>query len=365
MLVQICCSVDSEYFIKCLKKDYPNEKIIGYFYDPNIHPYSEFLLRYEDSKRSAAHYGVEVLLGEYDIKEWFRIASGLENEPERGERCQKCFDLRIFKTAQKALEIGKKTITTTLLMSPKKKFAQLTSSMSRICAEFNLDFIAPDYRKNGGTQAQMALSKTQKLYHQNYCGCVFGLILGRQKQNSTFNQSNKFPNELFSPIGGEILPNSPEFRLNLYKKAANLEQNGTKFEIKKHKFINYRLLSAKASFDGKIVPSFLLFNSHFERKTIKANIDEIADEIYIDRDEIRLISLKKFNKISNLQFKTTKELLFNSPSVEAQLNIKKQILGIDDFSPVIVVDEIYPCKALFEINSNIFVDIMEILAIIR
>ena len=141
MLVHICCSVDSHYFIAELKKLYPNEQIIGYFYDPNIHPYSEFLLRFQDVKRSCKKLGVKVICGEYEYEEWLKGTNGLENEPEKGKRCEYCFDFRVGNSAKIALELGCKKITTTLLMSPKKDFTQLENALNNAIKGTNLDVI--------------------------------------------------------------------------------------------------------------------------------------------------------------------------------------------------------------------------------
>ena len=128
MLVHICCSVDSHYFLQRLRADRPYERLVGYFYDPNIHPYSEFLMRFRDVKRSCEKLGVELICGEYEYEAWLKGAKGLENEPEKGKRCAYCFDFRVGNSAKKALELGEKSITTTLLMSPKKDFSQLKSA---------------------------------------------------------------------------------------------------------------------------------------------------------------------------------------------------------------------------------------------
>ena len=145
MLVQICCSVDSAYFLTRLRQIYPNEKIVGFFYDPNIHPYGEFCLRLNDVKRNARKLGIQIIAGEYDIDAWFEITRGLENEPEKGARCLKCFEFRLEKTFKLAKNLGEKCVTTTLLMSPKKSFDQLNLVMSELSKKFEIDFIAIEH----------------------------------------------------------------------------------------------------------------------------------------------------------------------------------------------------------------------------
>ena len=121
MLVHICCSVDSHYFLSELRKIYPQHEMVGYFYNPNIHPKSEYDLRLLDVERSCKMLNIPLLEGEYEIKKWFVDIKGLENEPEKGERCVKCFDMRLEKTAQVAHKMNIKSFTSTLLSSPLKE----------------------------------------------------------------------------------------------------------------------------------------------------------------------------------------------------------------------------------------------------
>jgi len=95
MLVHICCSVDSHFFLEKLKEQFPKERLIGFFYDPNIHPYSEYRLRLLDVQRSCKKLGIELIEGEYDYQNWLKAVRGLEREKEKGERCRVCFDKRL------------------------------------------------------------------------------------------------------------------------------------------------------------------------------------------------------------------------------------------------------------------------------
>ncbi|PSM52204.1 DUF208 domain-containing protein [Campylobacter blaseri] len=356
MVVQICCSVDSHYFLKRLKEEYPNEEIIGYFYDPNIHPYSEYLLRYQDVVRSSKKMGINVHLGEYDINSWFLCVKGLENEKERGERCQKCFDFRMDATAKFAKSIGHNLITTTLLMSPKKSYEQLVKSLDEICKEYELEFIAPDYRKKGGTQEQFDLAKKDMLYHQNYCGCIYAMKM-QNKESLEY--------ELMSDVLKRALPNSCDDRLSFYKKVENLENEGIKFKILRDKIINYRLLNAKVKFDEKVVRSYFLFNSHFERNLVKFKIDKKCDEFYTNKEQIRILSLVKFNKICGLNYKNLNELYKNPLSIEEELRLREKISFRDSFSPIIIVENIQISSARVEAKSKIYLDVKESLEICK
>lgn len=110
MLVHICCSVDSHYFIEELRKEYPKEKIIGYFYDPNIHPLSEYELRFLDVKRSCDKLGIKLYKGEYEYEKWLKAVKGYEDEREKGARCEICFDLRMGSSVEFAAKIGEKSL---------------------------------------------------------------------------------------------------------------------------------------------------------------------------------------------------------------------------------------------------------------
>jgi len=182
---------------------------VGFFYDPNIHPYSEYLLRLLDVKRSCKKLGIELLEGPYDFENWLESVRGLEREKEKGKRCEVCFEKRFLVSAKKALEIGESKITTTLLVSPLKSQEQLKRIGDLFYKEHGVEFIALDYRSGGGTQDQSKVTKEQKLYRQDYCGCIYGLTMQRADQN-------KLLDEMFSPISNRILPASIEERLKLF-----------------------------------------------------------------------------------------------------------------------------------------------------
>lgn len=354
LLVHICCSVDSHYFIKRLKEDFNDEKIIGYFYDPNIHPYSEYLLRYQDVKRSCEKFGVELILGDYDYESWLVGTKGLEDEPEKGKRCAYCFDFRFLNSVKKAYEIGEKKITSTLLMSPKKDLEQLKNSLNEVCVPYGLEVIVPDFRKNGGTNEQFALAKKDRLYHQNYCGCIFGL--SKQKKESLIY-------ELMSPITNQILPASIEEKLEIYTKVHELEQKDRSFEILKIKFLNYRLLRAFIKIDETVVNSYFLFNSIFKREINKFTINLTSKLFATQKDGIFILDLEKFNELNNSNFKSVRELNFAKMSIEDELQVRDRICGINSLNPIIVIDRVLEGKIFIYADCRSFIDFKEKLVI--
>lgn len=374
MLVHICCSVDCDYFLRRLK-ELTQEPLIGYFYDPNIHPYGEYVLRMHDAKRVCENLGIKFIPGEYDFQGWLDGARGLENEPEKGARCDFCFDFRMQKTAELALSLGERKITTTLLMSPKKSHSQLCASLQRICERCGLEFIAPDFRKNGGTNEQFALAKRDALYHQNYCGCIYALAAQRNDQQRvernlggslTADLKQNLAQgaeiyELMSSIDRQILPASVEEKLKFYKKLCALERKGVKFSVLRDRFLNYRLLRAWIKFDGRAVPSFVLFGSHFTRENVSFSIERECEIFCSDKGEIKILSLAKFNEISRSNFKSVSEMLKNPPSLARQNKTRAALCAAGSLSPIIVTDEIRAAKVQIYGLSRIFLDVREIL----
>ncbi len=340
MLVHICCSVDSHFFLQKLKKLYPDREIVGFFYNPNIHPYSEYQLRLLDVKYSCKMLNIKLIEAEYDYIGWLSKIRGLENEPEKGARCDVCFNNRLSTTAKEALKLGKNSITTTLLMSPKKSIQQLIDTAKNIKRVYNIEFITPDFRKDGGTSEQFTLAKKDKLYRQNYCGCMFALSKQR-------NEQKRLASELFSPISRQIQPCSIEDKLKLYKKRNQLEKRGGKYKIIKDKILNYRLLRAYISHKNEVLPSYFLNYSLIKREFEKIKIESKIEDIYCaNKEGIKLIRLSTFNKLLNSNYKNIKDIIYNPPLYEDEINLRIKIIGnLYSLSPIIVVKDI-------EENSN-------------
>ena len=331
-----------------LRKLYPEEKITGFFYNPNIHPLSEHELRYVDVKRSCDKLGIELIKGEYDYEEWFSQAKHYANEPEKGLRCDVCFDVRMQKSVQVAKKLKKKFFTSTLLMSPKKDLEQLTRAIKKECEDSNINFLTPDFRKAGGTQKQFELSKKEKLYHQNYCGCFFAL----NKQNLHKIVTNEFS----CPISKQILPGSVEERIELYEEVARLEKEKKDYDIFKEKFLNYRLLSASISVDNKPLKSHILFYSHFKNKSSRFSIQDECEKIFISKDEILLLSFKAFNELCENKFKSFDEFLQKPLSIKEEIQIRAKLFEPYNLSPIIILEELLKAKIEIKAKSEIYFD---------
>lgn len=170
MLLHICCAPCSTYVLELLSANYD---VTGFFYNPNIHPASEYQKREAEMKRYAQNLGVELICGEYNDKRWFDMVKGLENEPEGGKRCLLCFRMRLGETAKFAKEHGYNTIATTLSISPHKDASLINQIGNDLAKEFKIDFYSADFKKRGGFERSIKMSKEFGLYRQSYCGCVF------------------------------------------------------------------------------------------------------------------------------------------------------------------------------------------------
>ena len=360
MLVHICCSVDSHFFLEKLQADYPQEKLTGFFYDPNIHPYSEYQLRLLDVERSCKKLGIDLIEGEYDYENWLQAVRGLENEPEKGKRCEVCFDKRFITSAKKALEIGEDKITTTLLVSPLKSQEQLKRVGDEFYAKHGVEFIAVDYRSGGGTQDQSRVTKEEQLYRQDYCGCIFGLTMQREQQE-------KLMDEMFSPISGQTLPASIEERLELYTRRNLLEDEGKKYKIIKQKFLNYRQFSCKLTERKKeILEAYALSYSTLPRKKAQGRIEYNIENLHcFNREEIKFITLKDFNTLGDYNYNSLKELIFHPPVFEEELKLRYTLLGVPyGLTPIIVVERISEKKLTLELDAKTYEDVKEKLIVI-
>ena len=356
MLVHICCSVDSHYFLQKLQDEYPDEKLTGFFYDPNIHPYSEYYLRLLDVKRSCKMLGIDLIEGDYDVENWLESVRGLEHEPEKGSRCAVCFDRRFEISAKKAAELGESTFTSTLLTSPKKSLKQLQIAGDALALKEGIAFVAPDYRKASGTQEQNILAKEDALYRQDYCGCMFGLNIQRDQQS-------KLADELFVPISAQVQPESIEERIEMYEKRWRMEEADIPHKIIKQRFLNWRLTSGLLRVRKKVVPAHFLpystLKGEYSRGKIEYNIGEIH---HMNRDEVRFITLAHYNAVAETNYETITELIYNPPLFSSEVELRAK-LGVTpyDISIILVVEEIPTNKIEILCQSKTYSDVKEVL----
>ncbi|MBQ1992367.1 MAG: epoxyqueuosine reductase QueH [Clostridia bacterium] len=174
LLLHSCCAPCSSYVIEYLSKYF---KITVFYYNPNISPDNEYRYRANEQKRliesMPLENPVEFLEGEYIPDDFFDISKGLENEPEGGARCAKCFNLRLSKTAETAKQGNYDYFTTTLTISPLKNAKLINNIGIELSKKYDVPYLQSDFKKKNGYKRSIVLSKEYNLYRQNYCGCIF------------------------------------------------------------------------------------------------------------------------------------------------------------------------------------------------
>ncbi|MDC5550354.1 epoxyqueuosine reductase QueH [Acinetobacter baumannii] len=174
LLLHSCCAPCSGEVMESLIESNINFSI--FFYNPNIHPVKEYLIRKEENIRFAEKNNIPFIDADYDTDNWFARAKGMENEPERGIRCTMCFDMRFERTALYAYENGFSLISSSLGISRWKNMAQINDCGIRTASHYpDIQYWDYNWRKNGGSSRMIEISKREEFYQQEYCGCVYSL----------------------------------------------------------------------------------------------------------------------------------------------------------------------------------------------
>jgi len=170
LLLHICCGPCSTEVIRRLKDEY---EVVGYYYNPNIHPEEEYHKRLMEVERLSALWRVLVDVGQYEHERFLEVARGMEGEPEGGRRCAACYRLRLEETARKAKENGCTVVASTLTIGPHKKASVINAVGRDACAQHGVCFLEADWKKKDGFKHSLELSKELGMYRQDYCGCEF------------------------------------------------------------------------------------------------------------------------------------------------------------------------------------------------
>ncbi len=174
LLLHSCCAPCSSYVLEYLNKYFD---ITLFFSNSNITASEEYKKRllelYRLCREADFCKNVKIIEDEYSPQDFFDKVSGLENEPEGGKRCTACFELRLKRTADYALKNGFKLFATTLTVSPHKN-AQLINEIGyRNEERTGVGYLPSDFKKRGGYQRSIVLSREYGIYRQQYCGCIF------------------------------------------------------------------------------------------------------------------------------------------------------------------------------------------------
>ena len=180
LFLHSCCAPCSSYCLEYLCKYFA---ITVFYYNPNIAASEEYRKRVEEQKRLIAAYNdekkgypISIIEGDYEPALFFEMAKGLEKCPEGGERCFKCFDLRLRRTAEEAVKGGYDYFATTLTISPLKNAAKINEIGQALAVEYDVAWLPSDFKKKNGYKRSIELSAQYELYRQDYCGCAFSKI---------------------------------------------------------------------------------------------------------------------------------------------------------------------------------------------
>lgn len=169
VLLHCCCAPCATACLERLK----GLDVTCFYYNPNIMPEEEYVKRGVELDKLCAIIGVPLIKCDYAAEEFIEAARGFESEREGGARCEKCFYLRLKKTAEFARDNGFDYFCTTLTVSPHKNSALINLIGERISAETGAAFLPSDFKKRDGYKNSVLLSEKYGLYRQNYCGCTY------------------------------------------------------------------------------------------------------------------------------------------------------------------------------------------------
>ena len=183
LLLHSCCAPCSAYVLEYLSQYF---SITVLYYNPNISSSEEYTLRLAEQKRLVEEMTfvnpVRVMEGEYNPRDFYQIAKGLEDCPERGERCHRCYRQRLEYTAKRAAEIEADYFATTLTLSPLKDAVVLNEIGEELGRLYSVTYLPSDFKKKGGNKRSIELSKEHNLYRQNYCGCIYSKMQSEEKK---------------------------------------------------------------------------------------------------------------------------------------------------------------------------------------
>ena len=174
VLLHTCCAPCSSAIIECLMKHGITPVI--FYSNSNIFPLEEYQIRKNECTRYAQSLGLEIVDDDYNHDDWRQEMTGLENEPERGERCLKCFKYRLLRAARYAHEHGIKVLTTTLASSRWKSLEQIEEAELFAASQYpDVTFWTQNWRKGGLSERRIEIIKEYNFYNQKFCGCEFSV----------------------------------------------------------------------------------------------------------------------------------------------------------------------------------------------
>ena len=183
LFLHACCAPCSSYVLEYLSRFF---SVTVFFYNPNISPKEEYEKRVSEIQRLISEmefvHPVAFVEGEYKPEDFYEMARGLEDVPEGGERCFRCYRLRMEEAARLAEQGGYDYFTTTLSISPLKNAGKINEIGQELSQIYKVEHLPSDFKKKNGYKRSIELSHEYGLYRQNYCGCVFSKRESMEKQ---------------------------------------------------------------------------------------------------------------------------------------------------------------------------------------
>ena len=196
LLLHTCCAPCSSAVIEYLSNYF---NITVYYYNPNISPESEYLKRKNEQIKFLSVFKsknkLDYIDADYNYNDFLEIAKGYEDIPEGGERCFRCYNLRMESTALKAKELGYDYFGTTLTVSPYKNSNKLNEIGSILEKKYDIKYLYSDFKKKEGYKRSIELSRQYHLYRQDYCGCIYSKI-ERDRRVSERNEKSIIDNNI-------------------------------------------------------------------------------------------------------------------------------------------------------------------------
>lgn len=194
LFLHSCCAPCSSYVLEYLRSFF---SITVFYYNPNITEDAEYRKRVIEQKRligifnaKGDAYPIEIMEGDYVPEQFFAMSRGYEKCPEGGERCFRCYEMRLRETALQAKKAGADYFTTTLTISPLKNAAKINEIGQQLSEELEVPFLPSDFKKKNGYKRSVELSKEYDLYRQDYCGCIFSKAERETQKNDDCSHSS-------------------------------------------------------------------------------------------------------------------------------------------------------------------------------
>ena len=190
LFLHSCCAPCSSYVLEYLRNFF---RITVFYYNPNIYPEDEYQKRVVEQQRLIeqlpAKYPISFVEGVFEKERFYDAVKGYEDCPEGGERCFKCYELRLEETAKLAKEMGMDYFTTTLSISPLKNAEKLNEIGKKLGTIYGVAHLGSDFKKKNGYKRSVELSDEYGMYRQYYCGCVYSKAqrdreIAEKEQNS-------------------------------------------------------------------------------------------------------------------------------------------------------------------------------------